>query len=230
MRKLIAGELPDWPAAFERLGLSETARAEELGLEQWMRLAGPATVGASLEALPALAQDVRGEIFPVVDEHDVQVGTAPRGEVHDRGLRHRAVHIFVFNRAGELFLQRRSRWKDRHPLVWDSSAAGHVNAGHDYAETAARELQEELGVSAPVTEIGRIAACESTGWEFVRLYRAGHEGPLALAPAEIETGGWFTEAQIEEWTAARPGDFAPGFLECWRVYRAQGNGLSHGVR
>ena len=46
------------------------------------------------------------------------------------------MHIFVFNARGELFLQRRSQWKDMHPRRWDSSAAGHVNAGFDYAETA----------------------------------------------------------------------------------------------
>ena len=31
----------------------------------------------------------------------------------------------------------RSRWKDRHPLVWDSSAAGHVDAGEEYDDAAA---------------------------------------------------------------------------------------------
>jgi 16S rRNA (adenine1518-N6/adenine1519-N6)-dimethyltransferase len=216
MRKQLAPALPDWQAAFARLGLAETARAEELSLEQWALLAAPAPGGEKLESL---AQDIAGEIFPVVDENDVQIGTAPRGEVHARDLRHRAVHIFVVNRAGEIFLQLRSRWKDRHPRTWDSSAAGHVNAGHEYAETAARELEEELGVRAPVKEIGRIAACENTGWEFVRLYRAEHEGPFTLAPAEIESGGWFTGDQIDRWTAARPADFAPGFLECWRVWR-----------
>ena len=39
-------------------------------------------------------------------------------------------------RDGELFLQKRSRLKDRHPNVWDSSAAGHVDAGEEYDEAA----------------------------------------------------------------------------------------------
>ena len=124
----------------------------------------------------------------------------------------------VFNRAGELFLQRRSRWKDVHPLRWDSSAAGHVNAGQTYDETAPRELEEELGVSAPVELIGSIPPSDRTGWEHVRLYRAAHEGPFKLHPAEIETGGFFTRDQIERWTTARPEDFATGFLECWHLF------------
>lgn len=171
------------------------------------------------KSMDALAQDVHGEIFDVVDENDQVLRTASRHDVHKQGLRHRAVHIFVFNRRGELFLQRRSRWKDVHPLRWDSSAAGHVNAGQAYDETASRELTEELGISAPVHEIGKVAACPGTGWEFVRIYRVEHGGPFSLPPAEIETGGWFTLDQIENWIAKRPDDFATGFLECWKVFR-----------
>jgi 16S rRNA (adenine1518-N6/adenine1519-N6)-dimethyltransferase len=225
LRKLIAAELPDWASTAARLGVPETVRAEALDLTQWValtNLAAAASTGASTEAEPApeaLAQDVHGEIFDVVDEHDRPIRTATRHEVHTGKLRHRAIHIFVFNRAGELFLQKRSRWKDAHPLEWDSSTAGHVNAGQTYDETARRELMEELGVEAPVREIGAVPACAGTGWEFVRLYRAEHEGPFSLPPAEIETGGWFTLRQIERWIAIRPQDFATGFLECWRVFQ-----------
>ena len=94
------------------------------------------------------AQDVHRRNFDVVDENDRVVSHASRHEVHRAKLRHRAVHVFVFNGAGELFLQKRSRWKDTHPGKWDSSAAGHVNSGDNYAATAPREMAEELGVTA----------------------------------------------------------------------------------
>lgn len=232
MRKLIAEEIRDWPAAAEALGISETSRAEELSLQQWIDLTNIASAqshsgtssahsaGGNTTALASLAQDVHGEIFDVVDETDKAVSTASRHDVHRDKLLHRAVHIFVFNRRGELFMQRRSRWKDVHPRRWDSSAAGHVNSGQDYASTAEREIVEELGVSAPLTEIGHIKACEGTGWEFVRVYRAEHEGPFVLHPAEIESGEWFTIPQLEDWIAKRPEDFATGFLECWRVFQS----------
>lgn len=219
LRKLLGSEIPDWTAATAALGVPETVRAEELSLDQWMRLAG----ASASTPQASQAQDIHGEQFDVVDDQDRPLRIASRGEVHAQGWLHRAVHIFVFNEAGELFLQRRSRWKDVHPLCWDSSAAGHVNAGQEYDPTAARELEEELGVEAPVEQIGAIAACVETGWEFVRLYRARHEGPFHLAPAEIETGGWFTRAQIERWIAARPQDFATGFLKCWDLLAQTGS-------
>ncbi len=48
--------------------------------------------------------------------------------------------------------------------------------------------------------------------------RGEHEGPFRLPPAEIECGEWFTVEQLRRWIAARPEDFATGFLECWRVW------------
>ena len=116
------------------------------------------------------------ELFPVVDENDRVVRDAPRSEVHGNNLRHRAVHIFIFNGRGEVFLQKRSRWKDRHPLLWDSSAAGHVDAGEEYDTAAIRELQEELGISAELKRIVKLPASDQTGQEFIWLYRATMKG------------------------------------------------------
>ena len=86
------------------------------------------------------------EILEIVDSHDKVIGTGTRGEIHRMGFFHRAVHMFVFNPAGQVYIQRRSRSKDRHPGKLDSSAAGHVDPGETYEETAIRELQEELGI------------------------------------------------------------------------------------
>ena len=63
------------------------------------------------------------------DEIDEVVGNERRDVIHRDGLKHRAVHIFALNKKGEIFLQKRSRLKDKCPGLWDSSAAGHVDAG-----------------------------------------------------------------------------------------------------
>jgi 16S rRNA (adenine1518-N6/adenine1519-N6)-dimethyltransferase len=39
--------------------------------------------------------------------------------------------------------------------------------------------------------------------------------------SEIEQGAFFPPTVIDGWTSARPEDFAPGFLECWKTYRRQ---------
>jgi 16S rRNA (adenine1518-N6/adenine1519-N6)-dimethyltransferase len=216
LRKMLAGEGLDWARLCSVLGVEETVRAEELSLAQWVRLTRFAC-GDSLEGEPA-GQDVHGERFDVVNEKDEVVGVESRHVVHEKQLRHRAVHVFVFDRHGQIFLQKRSRWKDRCPGLWDSSAAGHVDSGEDYDNAARREVEEELGVETAVERLGRMEACPETGWEFVGLYRAEHGGPFRLPPAEIESGAFFSVDQITRWVEARPGDFAPGFLRCWSWY------------
>ncbi len=212
--------LDRWPEFSAKLGVPATARAEELSLAQWISLTNLASGAEDDHSIGA--QDVNGEMFDVVDEQNRVVDQKPRGVVHREKLLHRAIHIFVFNKRGELFLQRRSRWKDAHPRRWDSSAAGHVNAGDDYDSTAPRELEEELGVNAPLELVGEVSACRNTGWEFVKIYRTQHDGPFRLPPSEIECGSFFTLDQIRRWMDARPKDFANGFTECWRTLAASG--------
>ena len=214
--KLLREQVGDWPQAASEIGVSPQARAEELSLEQWIALTNfgqpPARTNEGTD--PA-------EAFAVVDEFDRVTGAAPRSEVHGNNLRHRAVHIFLFNRAGDLLLQKRSRWKDRHPLLWDSSAAGHVGAGEEYEATAARELREELGVTTELEVVGKLPASAETGQEFIQLYRGRHEGPFQPARAEIETVEFFAPEVVARWAGERPGDFAPGFLACWRLHKSR---------
>lgn len=215
LRNLLSDDLPNWEKASSAAGFEPRARAEALTLEQWIALSNLArSEGAPTEASGP------SERFPVVDEDDRVLGDAPRGEVHGDNLRHRAVHILIFNHLGEVFLQKRSRWKDRHPGLWDSSAAGHVEAGEEYDLAATRELQEELGVATELTRVAKLPASEKTGQEFIWLYQARHEGPFELARSEIECGEFFPTDVVAEWVKARPDDFAPGFLECWHAFGA----------
>jgi isopentenyl-diphosphate delta-isomerase len=163
------------------------------------------------------------DIFDIVNERDEVIGRAPRSEVHARGLLHRAVHIHVFNARGELFLQKRSKTKDREPSRWGAACSGHVDSGEDYDTAAVRELGEELGwkPSGPLKRILRIEACRETDQEFVWVYRCDGEGPFKLNAEEVETGGWFSQSQIEQWLAERPQDFTTAFAMLWRLLRGK---------
>lgn len=174
---------------------------------------------------PTSEMDQAEELFEVVNERDEVVGTAPRSEVHRRGWRHRAAHVLVFNRRGRLFLQRRSWTKDRHPGVWDSSAAGHLMVGETYDAGAVRELEEELGWRARelLERLFKLEACEATGQEFVWVYRCSAEGPFTLHPEEIADGRWFSVREVDRWIAEHSESFAPCFPLIWREFRSCGS-------
>lgn len=86
------------------------------------------------------------EQLDIVDQHNQIIGRAKRQDIHAQGLRHRSAHVLIYNTDGKLFLQKRSKHKDDFPNYWDSSTAGHVDAGESYDECIVREVKEELGV------------------------------------------------------------------------------------
>src|SRR5262245_40051256 len=157
------------------------------------------------------------EIFDVCNERDEIISQKTRQEVHRLGLRHRAVHVLVFNSRGDVFLQKRSMKKDCFPGKWDSSASGHLDCGEDYDACAVRELREELGLEASSTpeRLFKIDACPETGQEFVWIYRCQAEGPFTLQAEEIEQGAWFAPGQVSRWLEECPKDFAGAVHLIW---------------
>lgn len=139
------------------------------------------------------------ELLAIVDEHDEVIGSKARREIHSQGLRHRAVHILVFDPDGRVCLQKRSLSKDVNPGAWDTSAAGHVDFGETYESAALRELMEELGIprNESFCSIGRIEACELTGWEFVQVYATRSTRDLNPNPAEIDMLKWVSHGELE---------------------------------
>jgi len=197
-------ELPEgvWEEWSLSKGYPVTARAEDLGVADWADLA--------LHVTPA-GHDHPGEMCDVVDSGDVVLESRLRTEVHVNNLLHRAVHLWIFNGRGELFLQKRSPWKINHPDLWCSSAAGHVDSGETYEEAGHREMREEIGADCPLKKFWKVGASEETGFEFVEYLVGRHDGPFAFASGEVETGAFFPVDQIARWLERSPQDFTPLF-------------------
>lgn len=223
LRKLLPDSAEPWEHAASRLGFSPTARAQELDLAQWI---GLSLLHDDHHLKEAQSGD---EIFDVVDEEDRPIGREKRSVVHASGLKHRAVHLFVFDKRGDLWLQKRSHLKDAMPEKWDSSAAGHLDAGEDYLPAAVRELKEEVGLEvAPsdLQKIARIPPSPETGWEWVELFAVRAERKMRFPCSEIECLEHFSISEVEAWISARPQDFADGFIACFRAWRTSEHEVS----
>jgi isopentenyldiphosphate isomerase len=159
------------------------------------------------------------EWFDVVNERDEVISRATRREVHATGLWHRAIHVLVFDRAGRVFLQRRSMLKDLSPGLWDSSCSGHLDAGEDYDAAAVRELAEEIGIKVDACPARwfRLPPSTETGWEFVWVYRLDYDGPLVLEPKEIQYGEWVLPEEVTRRIYAHPQDFCPSIKLLWPI-------------
>jgi isopentenyldiphosphate isomerase len=150
-----------------------------------------------------MSTDDPNEVFDLVDEHDRVIGQARRGEVHGNpALMHRSVQVLVFDGAGRVLLQRRSRTKDLFPGYFCASASGHVAAGETYAHTAAREVVEELGVSLALTYVGKLIVRSSVETELTAVFIALGDGPFHFHPTETEGGTFMSRADLARGRAA----------------------------
>lgn len=86
------------------------------------------------------------ELLDVVNDNDEVTGQEMRSVVHQQGLQHRGVHVFLFNEQGEMLIQKRSADRSNSPSLLDCSVSEHVKAGESYLEAAMRGLKEEMGV------------------------------------------------------------------------------------
>lgn len=169
--------------------------------------------------------NVDHEIYNIVDENDCIIGKATRKHIHQNKLLHRSAHILVFNSNKELFLQKRSLCKDESPGLWDTSSAGHVDAGESYDECAHRELFEELGIKAVLEPSIKITACKETHGEHIQVYTCITDDAILINPEEISEGVFFDVAQIQKNISINPSQFTPSFKMIFSQILDNENGL-----
>jgi isopentenyl-diphosphate delta-isomerase len=67
-------------------------------------------------------------------------------EVHQRGLRHKAVSVFVMD-GEKVLIQQRALGKYHTPGLWANTCCTHPQWGEPPADCATRRLREELGIT-----------------------------------------------------------------------------------
>ena len=149
------------------------------------------------------------EYFDICDDHGVPTGEiVSRERAHAEGIMHRTAHVWLVRcREGrfQVLLQRRSRRKDSFPGCLDTSSAGHIPAGCEPAESAVRELKEELGLEASPEELeyagqfqvaydlefhGKPFRDREIVWIYL-LHRDVDAEKLQLQEEELEGAGWY---------------------------------------
>lgn len=91
------------------------------------------------------------EYLDIYDKNGKFLGTEERGVVHSKGLWHKTVHCWLYDRDGNVFFQRRS---DRGTLYTTSS--GHLSAGESVTEAFQREIKEEIGLDIDASDATKV--------------------------------------------------------------------------
>ena len=154
-----------------------------------------------------------------VDDHDQPLGALPRAELRERGLIGRCTFILLFNSAGDLCVHRRTLSKALYPGYWDVAAGGMVGADENYAESAARELEEELGVSGVALRFHEKFYFDQPGNRlWCAVFSAVWDGALRLQPEEVSEARFIPVEQAELESASLP--YCPDSLAALQRYKA----------
>jgi len=160
------------------------------------------------------------EYFDVVNEDNQVVSRAARSQCHHNpDLIHRDVHILVFNSKRELFLKKRGRNKDLYPLMWESSACGHLDCGETYAAAAARELNEELGIkNVSLKRISWYKNFTIVERQITELFICRCDGLVKLNTDEATEGRFFPLSEVISDIESGRREFAPAAKLALAVY------------
>ena len=142
---------------------------------------------------------MKEEIFPIVDEMGLTIGSATRKECHSGSfLLHPVVHLHIFNDNGELYLQKRNLTKDIQPGKWDTAVGGHVNLNEKVEDALYREADEELHITGFVPVFAfRYVFRSEVEQELVNSYYARYSGEINPDKSEISEGRFWKPDEIK---------------------------------
>jgi isopentenyl-diphosphate delta-isomerase len=156
----------------------------------------------------------RGSDEPLilVTESNRAVGTASKLAIHEQGLLHRAFSIFLTDDKGRILLQRRNPKKYHSGGLWANSCCGHPRPGEQTVTAARRRLNEELGVSDPLSFgfFARYQADLDHGMrenELVYVYFGRLLSEAKPDPAEVVGLEHVSLAELKRRIKANPGAF-----------------------
>lgn len=144
-------------------------------------------------------------------------------EVHQRGLRHKAVSVFVL-RGSDVLLQRRALTKYHTPGLWANACCTHPQWDEEAEHCAVRRLNEELGIVLANPEFRKTLEYRAdvgnglSEHEVVELFIAQIDGevPIKPNPDEVMDYEWVDYTELQQRISKNPDLFTPWL----RIYMA----------
>ncbi len=163
--------------------------------------------------------DPGDEPVEVVDPDGNVLDIVPRRVMRERRLLHRCTYVLVLDPHDGLYVHRRTATKDVYPGRYDVTAGGVCAVGEGFDESAARELEEELGVRARPTFRFRHRYDGPDGHVLGAVYDVVWNGPIRHQESEVAWGAFLPLAEVDAMIEREP--FCPDGLEVYRRWRAE---------
>lgn len=168
--------------------------------------------------------DTSADEVILVDANDRPIGTVTKLEAHRRGLRHRAISVFIRDRNGRFLLQQRAPSKYHSGGLWTNTCCSHPRAGELVGDAAARRLAEEMGFTCQLSFLFSMQYCapvSSSGLienEFVHVFGGRFDGTPEPDPHEVSAWCWSPPEEITRDVDEHPDNYTVWFRKFRREF------------
>ena len=166
----------------------------------------------------------------LVDRDDNEVGYLSKATCHDGdGVLHRAFSLFLFNRSGELLLQKRGEGKRLWPGFWSNSCCSHPRRGEDMQTATMRRLNDELNIEASLEYVYRFCYTADFGQaggenELCHVYLGRATNDVQPNDCEIAAIRYVAPDDLARELDVQPERFTPWFREEWEALKTKWRG------
>lgn len=152
----------------------------------------------------------------LVNKFDEVEGSMEKMKAHYEGILHRAFSIIIFNKKGELLLQKRALSKYHSPGLWTNACCSHPQLNETYIDGAEERLMAELGFTVPLKEVHQFIykAIFTNGLiehEFDRVFIGDYNGDIPFNKEEVDAIKWVTIDYLNEDIEKNPADYTEWF-------------------
>jgi isopentenyl-diphosphate Delta-isomerase len=159
------------------------------------------------------------EMLILVDDNDNPQGEKEKLQVHLDGLKHRAFSVFIYNRYGQMLLQKRSSKKYHSAGLWSNSCCGHpLSSSHEpVIEAAKHRLREELGFTCDLVKVAEISYDLSVGNnlrenEYTHVFAGVYHDDIIPDPAEVSKVSWVGLESLRKNLYDNPQNYSSWFV------------------
>lgn len=151
----------------------------------------------------------------VVNRQDQILGSKEKNACHSlKGILHRGFSVFVFNKKGEVLLQKRSRKKKLWPGFWSNTCCSHPKPGESYLQAGEKRLKEELGFACKLKHLDKFyyrAVYKDIGSEneVCAVLVGKHDGKVKPNPKEVADFCWVQFDKLKQEIKEKPEIFTP---------------------
>lgn len=140
----------------------------------------------------------------LVDENDIEIGTAEKLTAHLKPTLHRAFSIYLYNSKQQILLHRRAMCKYHSAGLWTNTCCSHPQPGEDLFECAARRLHDELGINYLANDLQEVFCFtyshsfdnDMHEYEYDHVLLGLYNGTPKLNPEECMDYRWCTPDEL----------------------------------